>query len=199
MADALGSVQLGPRTQAWQQRPAYAGIGSRQTPAAVLAAIEVAAARFAGQGWVLRTGMSPGADQAFYRGARAARGLVELYLPWPDFEAEARLEGEDGRVRVLGRASEQAHELAARHHPGWDALRAPARALLARDAHQLLGADLHAPVRLVVCWTADGSLDGAALWSDGTGQSLRIAARRGIAVLNLARPRPRPAPGRLAG
>jgi LDH2 family malate/lactate/ureidoglycolate dehydrogenase len=50
-----------------------------------------------------------------------------------------------------------------------------------------LGADLLDPVRLVACWTADGSLDGEGLFDDGTGQALRIARHHGIAVLNLAR------------
>jgi hypothetical protein len=165
----------------------YAGIGSRETPPAALALIEAVSARLARNGWVLRTGMSPGADQAFYRGARAEGGEVELYLPWPGFESDARLEGEGTDVRELSRPSARAYELAERHHPAWSGLGAGARHLLARDSHQVLGADLATAVAFVGCWTADGSLDGAGAGAGGTGQALRIARSERVPVFNLAR------------
>lgn len=45
--------------------------------------------------------MSPGADRAFYWGARAVGGRMELYLPWPGFEADVWEGDEDGRVRGI--------------------------------------------------------------------------------------------------
>ncbi|HEV7586104.1 MAG TPA: hypothetical protein VGO14_10020 [Solirubrobacteraceae bacterium] len=166
---------------------AYAGIGSRETPAEVLALMEALAERLGGESWLLRTGLSPGADQAFYRGALLGGGEVELYLPWPGFEADARLDIEGASVRELPQPSAAACELARRFHEGWDALEPPARQLLARDAHEVLGADLRSPAELLVCWTADGSLDGEDLYEDGTGEALRIASEHRIPVLNLAR------------
>jgi hypothetical protein len=165
----------------------YAGIGSRETPCEVLESIESIAARLARRGWVLRTGASPGADQAFYRGARAGGGRVELYLPWPGFEAGSLSaeEDADGAVLVLERPTKEAYELAARFHPDWHGASSDTRHLLARDSHQVLGADLATPARLVICWTPDGDLDGRGPRSGGTGQALRIAHRRGIPVLNL--------------
>jgi hypothetical protein len=168
--------------------PHYAGIGSRETPPAALALIEAASARLARCGWVLRTGLSPGADQAFYRGARAEGGAVELYLPWPGFEAGARLAGEGAKVRELSRPAARAYELAERYHPTWGRLDSRSRQLLARDGHQVLGADLASAVGFVVCWTADGSLDGVGPGAGGTGQALRIACSERIPVFNLARP-----------
>jgi hypothetical protein len=164
----------------------YAGIGSRATPPVVLAAIEAVAADRARAGWVLRTGMSPGADRAFHRGARAGGGIVELYLPWPGFADDAFTE-EPG-VIVHARPSARARQLAARHHPRWAALGERERALLARDCEQVLGSDLASPVAEVICWTPDGSLDGEGLLDDGTGQALRVAREAAIPVLNLARP-----------
>jgi hypothetical protein len=169
----------------------YAGIGSRSTPAEVLVLIEAIAARVARDGWVLRTGSSPGADQAFYRGALAAGGAVELYLPWPGFEASAWQRVEGSRVRLLERPSAPAYELAAIFYEPWGGrswaeLDARAKALLARDVHQVLGADLRHPVWGVVCWTPDAGLDGSDPRSQGTGQALRVAARHGIPVFNLA-------------
>jgi hypothetical protein len=171
----------------------YAGIGSRETPPAALALIESLAGQLAGLGWVLRTGASPGADQAFYRGARAAGGAIELYLPRADFEAPSWRDAPDATVSVLERPSPEAYELAARFVSRWDALGAQEHDLLARDGHQVLGADLASPARLVVCWS-EGSLDeedpSSAVGGsgpDGTLQAIRIARERGIAVLNLAR------------
>jgi hypothetical protein len=132
--------------------------------------------------------MSPGADQAFYAGAAAAGGRVELYLPWPGFQAQVRAAGGRRRVLAMPRPSPAAYRLAARFHPRWALLTSTQRALLARDAHEVLGADLASPVRLVVCWTAGGSLDGQGVYADGTGQTLRIAHAFRIPVLNLARP-----------
>jgi hypothetical protein len=168
--------------------PAYTGIGSRRAPPNALALMEALAERLAGAAWTLRTGLSPGADQAFYRGALRGGGAVELYLPCPGFEAGARLEGGGEKVHVLSRPSSSACELAARFHPSWERLSAGERRLLARDAHEVLGADLRSPSRFVACWTPDGSLDGARLFDDGTGQALRIASDAGIPVFNLARP-----------
>jgi hypothetical protein len=154
----------------------------------VLTLMEAIAAKLGRRGWVLRSGASPGADQAFFRGARAAGAAVELYLPWPGFE-ECSWHGDgSAEVNVLDRPSARAYELAACVHPCWDRLGASARHLLARDSHQVLGANLASPARFVVCWTADGSLDGSGAGADGTRQALRIAHRRGIPVFNLARP-----------
>jgi hypothetical protein len=182
--------EAGTRAQAPPAQPSYAGIGSRVIPSEVLATMEAIGTRLAARGWTLRTGLSQGADQAFYRGARAGGGSVEVFLPWPGFESDARPEGErDGeRLLVLSRPTPAAYELAARFHPGWEGLSEPVRHLLARDGHQVFGTGLLRPVRFLVCWTADGSLDGSGLYSDGTGQALRIAHHHAIEVFNLARP-----------
>src|SRR5436305_2583103 len=100
---------------------AYAGIGSRQTPDQVLARMHGVAGRLAGESWVLRTGLSPGADQAFYTGAMVSGGEIELYLPWPGFEADARLDGHGASVRELSQPRPAAHELARHFHPDRDA------------------------------------------------------------------------------
>ena len=150
--------------------------------------IELSAARLARRGWTLRTGMSPGADQAFYRGALAAGGRIELYLPRPAFQAQARSPWEGLEVSEQTAPSDGAYALAASFHPAWDELAPDARELRARDVHQVLGRDLNSPAALIVCWTKDGSVDGQGPSVGGTGQALRIADQRGIAVLNLARP-----------
>lgn len=173
---------------AWpsQQHAAYAGIGSRRTPPDILDLMRQAGSVLARRGWVLRTGMAGGADQAFYRGA-SAHGALELYLPWPAFEAKARVSG-GAEQFVLSQPTEAAHELAARFHPAWSRLSRAVRSLHARNAHQVLGPNLASPARFVVCWTPDGSLDGQGRRVGGTGQALRIAHEHAIPVFNLARP-----------
>lgn len=165
----------------------YAGVGSRCTPQRVLESITLAATRLARGGWTLRTGLSPGADQAFYGGAVAGRGRVELYLPCADFEAHARRGGEELHVFVLPEPADAAYSLAARFHPGFPALSSHERRLRARDVHQLLGRDLAEPAALVICWTPDGGVDGSGRHAGGTGQALRIAHHHGVPVLNLSR------------
>jgi hypothetical protein len=166
----------------------YAGIGSRRTPREVLDSMRALAARLARRGLVLRSGISPGADQAFYGGALEARGRIELYLPCPGFQAGAWSDADPQTVSVLARPSEAAFELAARFHPQWERLSPAERRLRARDAHVILGADLERPVRFVVCWTAAGDLDGSGPLTEGTGQALRIARGCGIPAFNLADP-----------
>lgn len=87
-----------------------------------------------------------------------------------------------------GGPSAEAFELAARVHPAWDRCSGRVRALHARNSHEILGADLARPSNFVVCWTPDGSLDGAGREAGGTGQALRIAALHSIPVFNLRRP-----------
>lgn len=164
---------------------AYAGIGSRRTPPGVLRVMELLAAGLAWRGWVLRTGLAEGADQAFYRGA-GPDGLVEVYLPWPGFNAQARRRG--CRETVRDRPAPAAFEVAARAHPAWELVSAGARKLHARNCHQLLGDRLADPARFVLCWTPDGSHDGTSRDAGGTGQALRIAAAWRVPVFNLADP-----------
>lgn len=161
-------------------RGTYSGIDARSTPADDLALLREAAAALVAAGWTARSGGADGADEAVRSGVAAAGGAFELYLPWPGF-------GGHGRA-TLDRPSPAAVDLAARHHPAWSACDARARALHARNSHEVLGAGLDRPSRFVLFWTLDGSIDGAARSSGGTGQALRIAAAFGVPVFNLRRP-----------
>lgn len=161
---------------------AYAGIGSRETPADILELMEALGMHLAYAGWTLRSGCAPGADSAFEQGAfdatmvnrRAAR--PELFLPWPKFEGR--------RSALTARDEPQAEALpiAAKFHPRWDSLKQGAQKLHARNVHQILGLDVTAPTpsRFVLCWTKDGEGGG------GTGQALRIAKAYDVPIFDLA-------------
>ena len=159
--------------------PTYAGIGSRATPASVLADMTKMAGWLARTGWRLASGGAAGADTAFANGAPAA--LRTLYLPWPGYNGHG---GSD--CRVLSPAELSAcMDIASRLHPAWNRCSPAVRKLHARNAAVLLGATLDRPIDAVVCWSPDGAVVG------GTGMALRIAAERGIPVFNLGLMSPR--------
>lgn len=150
----------------------YAGVGSRQTPAAVMDFMTHVAQRLDACGYTLRSGGADGADTAFERGAEHR----VIYLPWPHF---------NGNSSARFGATKAAYEIAAEFHPAWDRLSEAARKLMARNTHQVLGDDVlrsEQYSRFVLCWTPRGSGSG------GTGQAIRIARAYGIPVFDLGSP-----------
>ncbi|MCY4030124.1 MAG: hypothetical protein OXH75_27920 [Acidobacteria bacterium] len=157
----------------------YAGIGSRETPARVLADMTVMAGWLARTGWHLSSGGADGADSAFAAGAPAEQRTV--WLPWRGYNGHG---GPD--CRVLSAADLSACiEIAASLHPAWERCKPGARKLHARNVAILLGERRDRPVDAVVCWTAGGRAEG------GTGMGIRIAEAHGIPVLNLGTMAPR--------
>lgn len=162
---------------------AYAGIGSRKTPDDVLQLMGQVAYALAKRGLILRSGAANGADFGFEIGCKQANGLKEIYLPWDGFNQ--RFEDEANGIIVANQTLGK--NIASRYHKGWSHLKEPARLLMGRNTFQVLGADTRSPARFVLCWTPDGSLDGHARTSGGTGQALRIAKNYRIPVYNFAR------------
>lgn len=147
----------------------YTGIGSRETPADVLTLMTRIAQIMARNGYTLRSGGAAGADEAFETGAGPHK---EIYIPWPGF---------NGSLSGLY-PSDEAFVIAERFHPAWHRCRRGAKALHARNVHQVLGQDLKTPTSLVICWTMDG------LGGGGTGQAIRIATAYHVPVHDLCIP-----------
>jgi hypothetical protein len=168
--DELASLLAAPPAGEYA---AYAGIGSRDTPAAICADMTRIAAALERRGLTLRSGGARGADAAFEAGTSEAR---EIYLPLTGWR------GSDSALHplTLGAAAwDEALAIAERLHPAWDRVRSDrARALLARDSFQILGRTLTSPSRFVLAWTPGGEDSG------GTGQTIRIAQCYGVRVLN---------------
>lgn len=158
----------------------FAGIGSRSTPISICGLMTDIGSALAAQGWTLRSGHAPGADQAFEAGAKAE---AEVFLPWPSFESDVPVLAK----RVIKIPTVAAEVVACEFHPAWYRLSRGARLLQARNTHQVLGLELDQPARLVVCWTTNGSLDGKDPDTGGTGQALRIATAHEVPVYNLKR------------
>ncbi len=162
----------------------YTGIGSRQTPPEILTMIRFIALNLIQEGYTLRSGGAPGADQEF-EWAAAKSGLpknqieeqVEIYLPWESFEKENRSWITPFRTEP----QMAAYDIASHYHPRWNYLKRGAKLLHARNVHQILGYDVHKPVlpEFVVCWTEGGQMKG------GTAQALRIAKDKGVKIYNL--------------
>lgn len=164
----------------------YAGIGSRRTPPEILGLMMRTADALWAQGYTLRTGHAPGADQAFEAGIPESWPHAEVYLPWPSYEAGAPINADV----VIDHPSREARALAQHFHPAWDRLTSGGQALQARNSYQILGPNLSAEERskFVLCWTPDASLDGHGPNTGGTGQALRLAVAYNVQVFNLARP-----------
>ena len=163
------AIEPGPETPTL----VWAGIGSRQTPPAVLADMTELAGRMAEAGWHLASGGADGADTAFAAGTPGNQRTI--WLPWPRYNG---LSGPDCLTPTPDRLQE-CLAIAERLHPAWEKCSDGARQLHARNVAILLGPNLDHPVDVVVCWTEGGAISG------GTGMGLRIAAEHGIPVFNL--------------
>jgi hypothetical protein len=172
-----GGIQNKLRTR---EKPSlrYAGIGSRSTQDPVLQVMRKIAHRLSERGYTLLSGGADGADSAF---EECCFGKKEIYLPWPGFR---HLQGR----HCVTLPSSEAFRVAEAIHPAWKRLNDTAQALMARNSHQILGADLRSPVDFVVCWTPDGCASEAtrSRTTGGTGQAIALADRWGIPVVNLA-------------
>lgn len=163
------------------KRRYYAGIGSRQTPLDICDMMRRYASLAETRGLVLRSGAAPGADEAFESGLFMPPRNAEIWLPWDGFGGRFRKDG----YLVLSNDS-PAFATVEEFHPAPGRLCRAASRLMARNAHQVLGGDLHTPVDFVLCWAPE---DSAGNVKGGTGQAVRIALTTGILVVNLWRPK----------
>jgi hypothetical protein len=156
---------------------AYAGIGSRKTPADVLERMQRVARRLASLGYTLRSGAAEGADSAFELGAAGK----EIYLPWKGFNQHP------SELFDLANRSAAA-QIAAKHHPAWSRLSQGAIKLHTRNVYQVLGQGLDLPADFVLCWTPDGAECAAqrSAKTGGTGMAIVIAEEFGVPIFNLA-------------
>lgn len=151
----------------------YAGIGSRQSPIAILRKMQLLAADLRDDhGFTLRSGRAPGADQAFEAGAG---NDAEIFKPWRAFEKGFLT---SFKPVVYDEPKDEALTMAAEYHPKWEALSWGGKRLMGRNMHQVMGWDLDDPVDFVVCYTENGAMKG------GTAQALRVAEDLAIPIFN---------------
>jgi hypothetical protein len=156
----------------------YAGVGSRETPADVLALMKELARKMEQQGWILRSGGADGADLAFESGVGDIFNK-QVFLPYPGF---------NGSTSKLSKILPACYDIAADVHPAWERCSGFARKAHARNVFQVMGYNLREPSAMVVCWTKDGAIDAAtAHKAGGTRTAIVLAAKQGIPVCNLQR------------
>lgn len=156
----------------------YAGIGSRKVPPEVADQMREFAYHAAKRGWTLRSGAADGSDRAFETGCDDAGGKKEIFLPWKGF---------NGHPSPFHTPDDGAYKIAAEIHPAWQFLRPPARKLVARNMHQVMGPRLTQCVSCVVCWTPDGceSFSTYSQQTGGTGTAIALASLNLAPIFNL--------------
>ncbi len=159
----------------------YAGIGSRETPEAILNAFEKLGEKLGEMGFILRSGRAPGADSYFEMGANKIGAETEIYIPWKNFPKDSPLAKNPAIALETLDIKQQlkAVESVNRYHPAPERLSQGAMKLMARNYCQLYGRAIDAPISsFIVCYTKDGKASG------GTGQAIRMANDMNIPVLN---------------
>ena len=152
----------------------YTGIGSRLTPAPILAEMTRIGRELACRGLILRSGAAQGADSAFEKGCDQGFGQKEIFLPW------YRFHGHDSRYySPTSFAFKIAEQLIGEQ---WKWLKQPVKKLHARNVHEVLGIGCDDPVRYVLCWTPEGKTIG------GTATAIKLAHSVEVSVINLAAP-----------
>lgn len=145
----------------------YTGIGSRITPIEVCRKMTIIAKTMNMHNYTLRSGGAIGADSAFELGSTNK----EIYLPWKNF---------NGNSSELYPPSDRAMSLAEKYHSHWKYLKEPAKKLLARNVHQILGHNCDTPTEFVICWCQDEN-------KGGTSFALKIAKIYGIKWFNMSK------------
>lgn len=155
----------------------YAGIGARVVPPDIAELMTQFATEAEQEGWTLRSGGAVGSDTAFSIGTQTK----EIFLPWQGFNTLSS---------PFTPPTFDAFRLASSVHPRYHILGSPAKALLARNMHQILGWNLKTPSKFVICWTPDGceSTKTYSKKTGGTGSAIALASMNNIPVFNLKNP-----------
>lgn len=157
----------------------YTAIGSQETPADVLQAMEEVAATLSNDGWTARSGHTTGADQAFERGANQK---IDIYVPWASYNKETRAFGKLITYdNTSGDDQRRAQMSVDKYHPAVGRLKDSTRKIHARSYFQVCGRGSEPDSAFLAYWapTHEGK-------SQVTDQSIRIAKSRGIPVFNAA-------------
>jgi hypothetical protein len=158
---------------------AYTAVGSRNTPLHFAPLMKAMAEKLAADGWTMRSGHAPGADQFFEEGAGT---WAEIYVAWDSFEKQVPILGR--KIIPSGKTLDLAILMASTIHERWDLCSPAARLLHARNMCQVWGADLAVKSHMLVCWAPPTS-NGV---QGGTNLAWQAAKLAGIPCYNLAIP-----------
>lgn len=169
----------------------YAGVGSTETPAEICEVLEELGRYLCDLGWGLSSGDAPGADRAFYAGAKRSVRFYEIpsriYLPWNGSGRNGIKRWHDEKEYFLDAQRyqdtwETAKLMASTARGGFEGLGPGGIALHTRNVFQVHGHDLNTPVKHVVCWARQITKTRVA---GGTNTAVQLALQNGIDVINL--------------
>jgi len=171
----------------------YTGVGSRETPAEYLEIMTQLAIYLEKTGWILRSGGSWGADEAFQKGVS---NYSNIFLPRLNWRKE---DGIVGRFISDTELVRDAMYIISKYdlHEDWDNL-LNSRGdgglmtvkLHTRNVFQVLGDNLKNPSKFLVCYTNDGAIDLSEMTrsTGGTRTAMRLACHFQVPIFNLKRP-----------
>lgn len=167
--------------------PTCALIGSRETPADVLAIQFRLGKTLCDLGWHGRSGEAPGPDVTYHNGARSSARYAEVgftaIIPWDGFDKNYHDPSRNIHDLRHTNASKRAWWLGIGAR-GSDARLGKGGVLLhSRNSMQIFGLDLNCPVRFVSCWAKPVGKKGHV--KGGTGTAVALAIHFGIEVINL--------------
>lgn len=170
-----------------------AGIGARDTPGPVLQKMRDVSEILAKKDCILRSGGAEGADENCEAGWDAAGGRKQIFLSWrgmnnrqPNGKDVFSFDYRDGDPET--EIAKSYYRRSAKNPNGdivaWGRLGRGGRAHMSRNTNQVLGPNIgkSPQTSAILCYTDGGRIKG------GTGQALRIAADKGIPVINLGDP-----------
>ena len=172
----------------------YTLIGSRETPEEILTILEKFAYKAASLGYIGRSGGAGGADTCLEVGVTSylkdkslsdnyKNDLMEVYLPWKDFNGRVSSEAGYYTLKELPMQHE-AYKLAEEIHPAWDRCSQGAKALHARNTMQVLGKDLNSPSRFILCY-GKSVTEGSVIPKGGTATACRLGEKHEVQIFNL--------------
>lgn len=141
------------------------------------------------QGFSIRSGRAPGADQGFQRGMERSMNAAEfirdhqIFLPWERFEKDNGFVSNEyayfdyDKVDIL-----KAETICATVHPVWEQLTRGQRLFHIRNVFQILGPDCETPSDFVIACAFE---DKDGLPKGGTRTAYKIAVDRGIPAINI--------------
>ena len=165
----------------------YAGIGSRETPQAVLDQMTEASKYLDSIGYTLQTGFTykdkvtgldeEGADKAF------SDGTQNKILFGPS-GIRKTVKGATTLEKYDESVTEKSNAIVEEIHPAPERLTPGAIKLMARNTNQIFGQDLNSAVDFILFYAQE--TPGSIRPKGGTGQAVEMARRKGISTINMA-------------
>lgn len=174
----------------------YSGVGSRETPLAVLILMAKFANIMERKGYILRSGCAIGADSAFEFGLENHLNS-EIYIPYKGFLNTMQRTNQDSPSYLIPEVFNKSKYFDANIlidkndlHPAWkNNLQEWLRKLHNRNVFQVLGRNLDykEKSKFTLCYTRDGvyKRENTTIKTGGTGTAIRVSDFAGVEVFNM--------------